>query len=241
MRRLPPVLTLCAALGFAILVGLGIWQVQRLAWKRQVLARVAELRTAAPRPLAAALRLAHPEFVRIEARCLGAPAAPGIYRYALHAGVVGWRLLTACRLAPGDAPPYDGAVLDRGLVDRFTGAMAPLPAAYPAPGAVVGVLRRPGARPWLDVGAAAPSSAPMVRVVDRAALFHVAALGGLGRPAPFLVAVERERPPVAGVAPAPLPEDIPNNHLVYALTWFGLAASLAWIYAAMVSRRWRDA
>ena len=37
--------------------------------------------------------------------------------------------------------------------------------------------------------------------------------------------------------PEPLPLDIPNRHLEYALTWFGLAAALAAVYAALVRRR----
>ncbi|MBA3812770.1 MAG: hypothetical protein H0X27_14210, partial [Caulobacteraceae bacterium] len=78
-----------------------------------------------------------------------------------------------------------------------------------------------------------------LRVVDRHALGAVARAGRLSRPAPYLLAVESERPAPAGVMPAALPQDIPNNHLVYALTWFGLAAVLAWVYGAMVWRGWR--
>ncbi len=37
--------------------------------------------------------------------------------------------------------------------------------------------------------------------------------------------------------PAPLPLDIPNNHLGYAITWFGLAAALAGVYLAMLFRK----
>ena len=37
--------------------------------------------------------------------------------------------------------------------------------------------------------------------------------------------------------PAPLPLDIPNNHLGYAITWFGLAAALAGVYLAMLLRK----
>jgi cytochrome oxidase assembly protein ShyY1 len=40
------------------------------------------------------------------------------------------------------------------------------------------------------------------------------------------------------VTPAALPQDIPNNHFVYALTWLGLAGVLAWIWAGyVISRR----
>jgi surfeit locus 1 family protein len=36
---------------------------------------------------------------------------------------------------------------------------------------------------------------------------------------------------------APLPSDIPNNHLQYAITWFGLALALAGVYAASLWRK----
>ena len=46
---------------------------------------------------------------------------------------------------------------------------------------------------------------------------------GAADAARIIVAVERETPVPPGLVPAALPQDIPNNHLVYALTWFGLA------------------
>ena len=39
---------------------------------------------------------------------------------------------------------------------------------------------------------------------------------------------------------APVPADIPNRHLEYAITWFGLAAALVAVYAAMLWRRWKN-
>jgi len=49
--------------------------------------------------------------------------------------------------------------------------------------------------------------------------------------------VESEIPAVSGLVPAALPQDIPNNHLVYALTWFALGGVLVCIYGAMLVRR----
>ena len=53
--RFPVGLTLAAAVGLAILVALGMWQLQRLTWKEALLARIAKLETAAPMPVATAL------------------------------------------------------------------------------------------------------------------------------------------------------------------------------------------
>ena len=61
---------------------------------------------------------------------------------------------------------------------------------------------------------------------------------GAPQPAPiFLFAESATNPEFAGLAPAPVPSDIPNRHLEYALTWFGLAAGLAGVYAAMLLKR----
>jgi surfeit locus 1 family protein len=78
------------------------------------------------------------------------------------------------------------------------------------------------------------------RVMDPASLAQIARAQGLARPAPYVLAVEGETPPLPGVTPQALPQDIPNNHLVYALTWFALAVILAWFYGAMLIRRLRS-
>jgi surfeit locus 1 family protein len=235
VRRFPIGLTIAAAIAFAVLIGLRVWQLQRLAWKERLLADVAALRNAPAQPIAPVLHRAavgaDVAFIRVEVTCQPS-AAPAAFRYAVRGGTIAWRLLTACRLPSG---PFDGVILDRGLVASDSGHMAPRPADFAAPGEVVGVLRELGARPLLggeDMDR--PGAALAFRVVDRRALARLAAAAGLARPAPLLLAVEGETPALAGVSPAPLPESIPNNHLGYALTWFGLALALAWIWAARV-------
>ncbi len=242
MRRFPVGLTLAVSLVFAGLVGLGTWQLYRLAWKTNLLSRIDALRAAPARPigdvLARAARGEDVEYARVAADCR-ATHAPlrAAWRYALRNGRVGWRLMSACPLAAG---PYDGAVLDRGLASAFNGAMAPGAAAAAPPGMVIGVLRAPGGRPLLGPAETERAGGLRVyRVFDRAALRAVAAENGLTHPAPYLVAVESERPAPDGLVPAALPQDIPNNHFVYALTWYALAAILVWFYGAMLFRRLR--
>ena len=240
MSRFPIGLTLAAALAFTLLIGLGAWQLRRLAWKQDLIARVDALRSAPAMPIADALALAargrDVEYRRVSVVCQP-PAAPArdAYRYALRDGGVGWRLISACGLPGG---PSDGVLVDRGLVTRFAGAMAPAATAFPAPAAIVGVLRAAGGRPLL--GPAETSGAPgarVFRVLDAAAVTSVAADNGVRHPSPYIVAAESERPAPQGIVPAALPQDIPNNHLVYALTWFALAAILAWFYGALLFRR----
>jgi surfeit locus 1 family protein len=58
------------------------------------------------------------------------------------------------------------------------------------------------------------------------------------RPAPFVLMAETaSNPDWQSLIPAPIPADIPNRHLEYALTWYGLAAALLGVYAAMLFRR----
>jgi len=244
VRRFPWELTITAVLAFTLLTELGVWQLHRLAWKQGLLARIESLRHAPPRPIGGlSARLAageDVEFTRVSVDCAPPPApSPTVYRYALRDGAIGWRLLTACHLPPAaDGGGFDGVVLDRGLVERFTGAMAPMAALFNEPVAATGVLRAVGARPLLDLGGSPPDQGvAVIRVVDRQALRRLVAMSGLRRPVPYIMAVESESPPLAGVRPAALPQDIPNNHFVYALTWFALAGILAWFYGALLWRR----
>jgi surfeit locus 1 family protein len=235
VRRFPIGLTAAAGIALALLVGLGVWQLQRLAWKQDLLARIERLKTAPPQPLspvmAQAARGADVSFTRVEAACMSPPSPP-IYRYAVHEGVVGWRLMSPCRLADGSS-----IALDRGLVNRFTGGMAPVAMAFPPASEVVGVLRKPGAASFLTPAPArAPDGSVTLLSVDPAALRLIAG----PRSVSWYIAVEREVPAGGGLTPAALPEDIPNNHFVYALTWFGLAGVLVWMWAAFVVKRMRE-
>jgi len=232
-------MTLAALLACVALAGLGAWQLKRLAWKETLLAQIARLNHAPAQPIGAVLSRSGPvAFQRVQAVC--EPLATGAttaYRYAVSDGRIAWRLLTPCKIS---GSPFDGILLDRGLVTRLTGQTAPVAASYPAPVEVVGVLRAPGPSPWL--GPAMMEGGPgfkAMRVADAPSILELAKLGGLSRPAPDLLAVESERPAPPGLAPAAIPADIPNNHLVYALTWFALAGILAWFYVAMLITRYR--
>ena len=57
--------------------------------------------------------------------------------------------------------------------------------------------------------------------------------------APFYL--EQEAPPAPGGLPqvGRLHANLPNNHLQYALTWYGLAVVLAGVYGFWAFDRWR--
>ena len=106
--------------------------------------------------------------------------------------------------------------------------------ADPRPGAVRGILR-------------APDKASAFAPADQGGRFYgrriepLAAALGAERPAPwFLMAETSSNPEWLALKPAPVPVDVTNRHLEYALTWFGLAAVLLGVYAAMLRGRFKD-
>ena len=217
-----PVLTMATALAFLVLCALGVWQVQRLGWKRELLAGVGAARTAPPANIMATLARAdrgeEVDLTRVAGRCPREPA-PAAFMYDLEDGQVVWRVLGECGLGGR----WSSLLLDRGVLDAATGLTAP-PGGYTAPAqdGWTAVLRRADGR---------PVHLPDGRVLPLRSL----------SPSGYYLSVEQEDRPAPGVRPAPLPIDIPNNHLGYALTWFGLAAALLGVYLALMFKRPRPA
>ena len=79
-RRFPVGLTLTVVIALVILLALGTWQVQRLAWKEDLLARIAALEAAPPQPAGPVIeRMSRGEdvgFTRISIACPGLASAP---------------------------------------------------------------------------------------------------------------------------------------------------------------------
>jgi surfeit locus 1 family protein len=230
-RGFPVGLTVAVAIALAILVGLGTWQIQRLKWKEGVLARIAALQAAPARPIAPVLERvaqgADADFTRVTATCPGLGSAPFLELYSVRDGQAGVRLISTCKVATGR---YATVLVDRGFVADTVSARPPV-ARSDAPLTVRGVLRQPEHGNLFS-----PPNAPS-RWYVRDVPAMAAALGA-AQPAPlFLMAETSTNPEWAALAPAPLPADIPNRHLEYALTWYGLAGALLGVYATMLLRR----
>jgi surfeit locus 1 family protein len=212
MRRLivPGLSTLVM---LAILLGLGAWQVERLHWKHALLADIAAAESHPAVPLTATPA----PFAKVFAR--------GTVRYDLAAlfGAEGRDLpsgptMGAQLLVPLERPDGPTILVLLGWVPR-------LPDLPPAPASIEGYIR-------------APDQAGTFSAMDDVAgrRFYtldpraIAAAVRLGPVAPFtLVALG---PTVPGQFPDPahrLPRP-PDNHLSYALTWFGLAGALVVIF-----------
>ncbi len=213
-------LTVATGIAFAILCGLGAWQVQRLHWKQDLLARIETLKTAPAVPLARVLTAkTKPEtlaWTRVSIDCAPVTGAPLPLVYGVRDGDMVWRAQAPCGIS---AARYDMVLVDRGVVTGLTGQVSAPDKAFDPPRQVTGVLM-----PIAQLGG------------DRAKILS----RFLGRkPAPLVLMAERETPAPAEITPAPLPAEISNRHLEYALTWFGLAVTLLFIYAAMLWRRLR--
>ncbi|HEX3406517.1 MAG TPA: SURF1 family cytochrome oxidase biogenesis protein [Caulobacteraceae bacterium] len=208
--RFPVGLTAAVAVVFAICLALGFWQLQRAAWKAHELARITALKTAPPQPIGPVLAAAAAGGDASFTR-VSTDCAAGSAPAAYHLTTDNgdWIARARANCRLADKP-YDGLLIDRGFLAASRGATSVPGVLLPPPVHVEGVLYR----------SAAPAP-------------------GLARPAPYILAVERETPSPPGVRPAPFPDAAGNLEYVgsYAPTWFGLAGVVLAIYAAMLWRR----
>ena len=214
--------TLTTLLGVAVMVGLGTWQLQRLAWKENLI-RDAEAGLAAPAiDLPGGADLAALEFRHVAARGTYLHDAAVGFGLSAVGGVPGGRLLTPMRLEDGRVILVDRGWLPEPLLPPRTPAEL-LPA---GPVSVDGIARwRGGLKP----GFMAPDNEPAKRrwfTWDIPAMEQTLGLGLV----PVVIVLEHSE------GPADLPKteavtiDFPNDHFGYALTWYGLAVALVAIY-----------
>ena len=231
-RGFPVGLTIAAAVAFAILIGLGVWQLQRLKWKEALLAHVAALEAARPRAIEPVLdglsQGREVSFTRVTLNCPGLATAPFLEVYDLREGQAGQRLISACAV---QSARYRSVLVDRGYVADTVTARPPVVAASVAPVTITGVLR-----PAEHGNFATPKNKP-----DRWYIRDVRAMSAVLKapaPAPIILFAETSsNPEFKALVPAPLPVEIPNRHFEYALTWFGLAGGLAGVYSAVLFKR----
>jgi surfeit locus 1 family protein len=237
----PALLTI---VGTLVLCVLGTWQLQRMGEKHAFIGRLEAQAAGAPAPLPASANWAglDPqalELTRVAAQGEFTGEIAGV-RTTIASGGPGTRQLSGfgrwifqgLKLADG------GTILvNRGFVpESRLGEVKPLS----GPATVTGFLRTPEAR-----GSFTPADLPGQREFYTRDPAAIAA--SLGLPAaPFYLEEQRKGDgltPPAGVDVRELIERIPDNHLQYALTWFGLALTLLGVFAAYAwqGRRKEDA
>ena len=217
--------------GIAVFLALGVWQVERRAWKLDLIDKVDRRIHAAPQAIpgpqqwpAVNARDDAYRHVRVRGRFI---AHKDTLVKAVTALGGGFWVLTPLRTA-------DGAIvlINRGFVptDRRDDIGSP-----PGEVEVSGLLRvtEPG-------GAFLRSNDPAAERWFSRDVQAIARTRVLTQVAPFFIdadaSAEGRGEPVGGLTVV----SFPNNHLVYALTWFGLAAMLAGWTGYLVRGEWRS-
>lgn len=216
LGRMIPV-AVFGAIGTLIFAGLGWWQVERLAWKTDLIARIEASLAADP---VAVPQMPEPDrdrYLHVRERGAILPGELHVYTSAPPRGV-GYRVIAPMQLADGRR-----ILVDRGFV----------PVGEKDATRQIGPVTVEGALQWpreTDGFTAAPDREKNIWLAR-----DVAQMSAALETQPIMLVTEASD---MAAAPMPLPVgiDIPNSHLQYVITWFGFAA----IWAGMtVYRLWR--
>ena len=222
-----------ALLVFAALIALGTWQIERKAWKQGLIAALTERLSAPPAMLPPPATWPRLDPARDEYRRVTFTAAFDQDKEALiyaaasafrpDASGPGYWIFTPARLPDGGT-----VIVNRGFVPQARKDAASRTAGQIA-GAVeiVGVMRWPDARHWFSPADDAPHNVWFTRDP-----LTIAAAKGLGSAAvaPFYVEQESPVPPGGLPQPGKLVVQLRNEHLQYAVTWYGLALVLVVVF-----------
>jgi surfeit locus 1 family protein len=229
---------LAALAGFVFLVALGNWQMRRLDWKQGLIGSIAERQHAAPVTLALAEERASlggdVEYtrVKVEGQLLNDRE---IHLYALDDKYgPGFHVITPLRLVNGTL-----ALVNRGFVPNDL-----KDAGKRAAGQVTGDVTFTGLLRHADEQTMfVPDNDPGRNIWYWRDVDAMAAT--LGTDAPrvhkYVVDAEAEPAPPGGWPHGGVTRlELPNRHLEYALTWYGLAGTLVAVFITFVATRWRQ-
>jgi surfeit locus 1 family protein len=210
-------------LAICLLLALGVWQVQRLAWKTELIARV-NARVDAPAVAAPGTA----EWGRVN-------KADDEYRHVTLRG----RLMNDAEAQVYTVSDYGAGYWvmtplkrDDGAIVYINRGFVPMDRRMPSTRAegqpqgevtITGLLRMPEARGWLLQQANDPAHDAWYRR-DIAAMAQSRHIGPV---APYFVDADASPNPGGWPKGGLTVVKFPNSHLAYALTWFSLAAMLA--------------
>lgn len=216
VRRLWPVLV-ASGLGIAVLCGLGTWQVQRLAQKQALIATLEARMIAAPVPLASAITQAGAEYLKVQATGR-LDVAHVLYKQTVFRGLAGWEAI-----APFQTDDGVSVLVDLGASESREQLLKPI-------NQVTGILRlhNKGRGIFDNENSSSQNQwfwwdLPQMQ----------AAAGIRGAPPVILQALANE----SGFEAAEPKVELDNNHLGYAVTWFGLAVALVGVTLAFVLKK----
>lgn len=228
----PWALTIFSAPLLALLIGLGVWQVQRLQWKEALMDRADAAAAMAPVPVSSLPPGPDREFRQVIIDCPGLATAPFVELQSILDGEAGVRLISTCPEPAAPGRPETGVLLvDRGFVAGTISARPPVTRDGPSI-RLVAVIRT-ASSPGLM---ALPPEGNHFFARDNAAMARVLGVTSLVG-SETLYAVTSTNPDWPALHPSVPPVAFANNHLGYALTWFGLALALIGFYIALVRRK----
>ena len=197
---------LAGVIGTAILLSLGIWQVQRLVWKEAVLAEIDARINSAPVPVPVSPDPERDRYLPVAATGKITTDEVHVLISQKSAGA-GFRIIAAFETGGRRI------LLDRGFVD-VTAKDAPRPAVTAA---VTGNLHWPQE---IDRWTPEPDLAENIWFAR-----DVPALARTLNAEPVLIIARKTSVTTPAVTALPVDSaGIPNDHLEYAITWFSLAA-----------------
>jgi len=216
--------------GLALLIGLGVWQLERLGEKEALIASVTTGMAAPAVPLAEALRQgANAEWrhVRVTGRFLHAKE---MYLFAQGPrGAFGVQVVTPLVQNDGET-----VLIDRGFVPEALRNPRTREAGQAAGEvSVTGVLRL-SQQPGLFTPA--PNAATRLWFVKDVP--GMAKAAGVAAP-PIIIEADATPNPGGWPLGGQTRVDFPNDHLQYAMTWFGLALALTGVYLVYHGSRGR--
>ena len=227
-----------SAASLALLIGLGVWQLQRLEWKQGLIAQIEARAHAEPVTLKETVTRARAGEdvgylrVRVEGRFDNGKER---YLYAVSDGTLGWHVITPLKTPEGEV-----VLVDRGFVpDAFKEPSSRAQGEINDEVAVTGLARAPDTQ-----GRFIPDNEPAENRWfwrDLDAMSRSMFPAGAPDIAPFILEAERSDIPGGWPLGGQTRLDLPNNHLQYALTWFLLALCLVVIYVIYVRSRLRAA
>jgi surfeit locus 1 family protein len=232
--------TIFAIVGIAILAGLGLWQLDRKVWKENLIAAMTERLAHTPADLPPRDRWGRLLPEREEFARVGFPAEflDGQEALVYSAGSAlrpdvqgpGYWVFSPARLAGGSL-----IIVNRGFVplDRKDAASRTQGVPHGSVD-IVGIVRWPETR-----GLFTPADEPQNSVWYLRDIAAIAAAKKWAVAAPFYIDMEQPVPPGGLPKPGKLQINLPDNHLQYAVTWFGLALALAGVYLVWLTRRFR--
>ena len=226
--------------GVAVLCALGTWQVKRLIWKQQLLATIDQRIASDPKPLSEIIATAKDgggiEYMPVSVTGQFLHDREQHF-FATHKGATGWYIYTPLQLADGSGVVF----VNRGFVPYDRADPKTRPESLPeGEQAITGLARLPlDAKPGFLV----PENEPAKNEYywkDLAAMTVAAGVEGETVVPLFVDAGPYSDPsklPIGGVTNI----ELPNNHLQYAVTWYGLALALAAVSGVFLWRRLRSA